>query len=124
MWKQQLSLWLNFRCIYQAKGLFHTSPGQNPGCIATTWTAGQRPASSIPFSNNHALALEKMSRPFRACTHSICAEPRALPWAGMKQAFGLLLEFGPFVGVFVVHFVGYFVENGPVACLRMKNSAA
>src|ERR1043166_8336725 len=24
--------------------------------------------------------------------------------------------------VFVVHFVGYFVENGPVACSRMKNS--
>ncbi len=23
---------------------------------------------------------------------------------------------------FVVHFVGYFVENGPVACWRMKNS--
>ena len=82
-------------CV-QANGLFHTSPGQRPGFIARFVAAGQRPASS-PM---------RMSRAFSAPDGFWGHEPRALPWAGMSDAFGV--SIGRLWFVKCAHKIGSF----------------
>ena len=67
------------RLWVQANGLFHTSPGQRLGFIARFSVAGQRPASF----------QMRMNRAFSAPGGFWGHDPRALPWAGMNDAFGV-----------------------------------
>jgi len=78
-----------------AKGVSHTSPGQRPGFIAPNMIASAEGAThpspartpisripSIPHASvmKQAVGLQRQKRD---------GEPRALPWAGMRDAFGV-----------------------------------
>jgi hypothetical protein len=76
-----LAHWQNFSerpgAVPDAKGVAHTSPGQRPGLVAPILF----PALKARFIYmKQAVGLHWIQ---------IALEPRALPWAGMNQAFGL-----------------------------------
>src|SRR5512135_3918212 len=72
------------RWSFQAESLVHTSPGQNPG------NTGR-----VLFPRRPTACLTRMNRAFSAPEGFGVRVPRALPWAGMKDAFGLATGVSP-----------------------------
>jgi hypothetical protein len=86
----QSHVWFSSRGWFQTGGLLHASPMQTEGLFHTS--PGQRPGVRCDLVRLQANGLphRRMNRAFSAREKFSGDLPRALPWAGMTDAFGVL----------------------------------